>query len=121
MHLSLPSLWTVADLAGGVYDRFMTASLDFASFAPTLPTVPLEQRKEFFETAPGGTVVEFGDGLYQRADFGDRWLGLHDVAVDHTFGSPSAAYEKWTPETILALAEAFDGPVFVVRVGGSRS
>lgn len=102
------------------YDRLVTASLDFASFAPRLPTVPLEQRQEFFQNAPGGTVVEFGDGLYQRAGFGERWLGLHDVVVDHTFGSPSAVYEDWTPETVAALAEAFDGPVFVVRVGGSR-
>lgn len=99
----------------------MTATVDFASFAPTLPTVPREQLKEFFASAPGGTVVEFGDGLYQRAGFGERWLGLHDVVVDHTFGSPSAVYEDWTPETVLALAEAFDGHVFVVRVGGSRA
>ena len=99
----------------------MTTNDAFASFAPTLPTVPAELREVFFSTAPGGTVVEIDDELYQRAGFGNRWLGLNDVTVDNSYGGASAVYEDFTPEAISSIATSRDAEVFVVRIGGSRN
>lgn len=76
---------------------------------PVVPVIPHEQVLDFLQNAPGGSLVEIFDDLYQK-DFSvskNRWLHLNE-AEDYY-------YSHSTPEQLVPDSGLTQ--VFVLRIG----
>jgi len=76
---------------------------------PVVPVIPQEQVLDFLQNAPGGSLIEIYDDIYQKGYSASKneWLHLNEI-MDYE-------YHSSTPERLLENSGSI--PVFLVRFG----
>lgn len=77
---------------------------------PVAPVLPQDQVLNFLQNAPGGSLVEIFDDIYQKSPYKNEWLHLNDV-LDYE-------YNRSTPEQLMQVVpDSGLTQVFVLRIG----
>jgi len=76
---------------------------------PVSPVIPHGQVLDFLQHAPGGSLIEIYDDIYQKSFSTSKniWLHLNEV-MDYE-------YHSSTPEQLMPTSESME--VFLVRLG----
>jgi len=74
---------------------------------PVAPVIPHERVLDFLQNAPGGSLVEIFDDIYQKSFYKNKWLHLNDV-LDYEYNHSTP--EQLAPDSALTQ-------VFALRIG----